>query len=303
MAQSKASWYFSTMARRSSAVETVEFWRTKYGAEMLVDVAWAHDMPTFLRERPHRLDFHDIFLVTKGRGRYVLDGWAHPVRPGAVFFTAPRQVRAWEVKEIDGLCLFFLAPFIDDFLNEAGFISGLPYFNTDYSRATLQLTGQTLPRIRQRLIDLQREFSDLHRDSDRVLKAGVCDVLVQLERAYGRRHPGGRLHTASRVIRAFREMVLERSKRDHRVGAYAARLNVSANHLNALCREHLGKSAKGVIADALAVEARRALIGSDRSVEAIGADLGFKDPSYFARFFKRMNGHSPSAFRDGRRSL
>src|SRR5262249_37282051 len=105
MAQSQRHWYFSTMARGQARTELVEFLRTKYGAEMLIDVAWVHEMPAFLRKGPHALAFHDILLVTEGSGSFALDGRVHQVRPHTVLFTTPAQVRRWNVRGLDGLCL------------------------------------------------------------------------------------------------------------------------------------------------------------------------------------------------------
>ena len=44
-------------------------------------------------------------------------------------------------------------------------------------------------------------------------------------------------------------------------------------------------------------EAKRLLLFSDNAVNNIAWQLGFKDPAYFARFFNRLVGCSPSAYR------
>ena len=85
--------------------------------------------------------------------------------------------------------------------------------------------------------------------------------------------------------------------RQHGVAHYARQLAVSPGHLNVLSHRHLGRSAKAVITDRLSVQARRMLLYSTLSVAQVGYALGFRDPSYFTRFFRRENGRSPSAFR------
>jgi AraC family transcriptional activator of pobA len=289
------------MAARKHGTELVEFLRTKYGAEILIDVAWVHDMPTFMHKGPHRLGFYDVLLVTRGEGRYVLDGYVHAVRPGTVLFTAPHQLRQWDVRNLDGLCLFFLPSFVSQFLSDTEFLSRLPYFNCRADTAALQLHPRASALLRRRLLEMQREFAGLRADSADVLRAGLYKILIQLARDFASEHPRARLRPANRTTAAFQALVAARVQRAHRVAVFAAQLKVSANHLNAMCQRHLGQSAKAVIAEALVLEARRALTIRGRSVEAVGASLGFKDPSYFARFFKRMTGQSPTSFRDGQR--
>ena len=57
-----------------------------------------------------------------------------------------------------------------------------------------------------------------------------------------------------------------------------------------------GRGAKGLIADRLLLEARRRLLYSDESVGRIAGALGFRDPSYFSRFFRAKTGRSPRQF-------
>src|SRR5688500_9649609 len=115
MAEARGNWYFSPMPRAPSArsrtsltsIERIDFYRTKYGPEVLIDTAWVREMPTFLEHDAHQLTFYDILLVTRGKGFFWLDSHRYPVRRGCVFFTSPGQVRLWRVQNLDGLCLFF----------------------------------------------------------------------------------------------------------------------------------------------------------------------------------------------------
>lgn len=277
--------------------EQVTFLRSKYGLDLLVDAAWVRDMPTFMRKGPHRLEFYDILFVTKGEGRYGLDGCWHDVRAGTILFTAPGQIRRWDARGVDGICLFFLHAFITEFLDDADFLDRLPYFNCEPEFAALIPPVTAGRQLRRRLSDMRAELCDPRADSEHLLRAQVYEVLIMLRRVHTQRFPNAALRTASPVTNAFRMLISRHANRSHRVGDYAARLDVSPNYLNALCKHHLGRTAKSVIDETLATEARRALAFSEASAEAISAGLGFKDPSYFARFFKRATGTSPSAFR------
>jgi AraC family transcriptional activator of pobA len=47
----------------------------------------------------------------------------------------------------------------------------------------------------------------------------------------------------------------------------------------------------------LVLEARRRLVYAASSISNIARELGFKDPAYFSRFFRRHQGIGPNDFR------
>lgn len=293
-------WYFSWMPRRPPPERPgirVGFDTTKYGPEILVDSAWVHEMPTFIRTGPHWLSFYDILLVTGGRGWYWLDGVRYPVAAGRVFFTSPGQVRDWDVEQLDGLCLFFPEVFLQEFFHDPLFVQRLPYFHRSDGEIVLRLGAKAARSMRARLLRMRTELRKYRSDSPHLLRATLYEVLVTLARQFEEAHPGlspAALHPA--VVR-FRELIERDAPRRHRVTDYTSDLAITPGHLNALCRAQLGRSAKDLIQERLVREARQLLLYTDESAGRIGLALGFRDPSYFSRFFRRMTGRSPSAFR------
>ncbi len=91
---------------------------------------------------------------------------------------------------------------------------------------------------------------------------------------------------------------VERRFREHLpLAHYAAHVGISAAHLNALCRAQTGRSALEMIHARLALEARRELVYTAMTIREISDALGFVDPAYFTRFFRRSTGLSPREFR------
>ena len=78
---------------------------------------------------------------------------------------------------------------------------------------------------------------------------------------------------------------------------YARQMGISAAHLNALCRQVTGRSALELIHARLMLEARRLLVYTSMTIQEVAEVLGFSDPAYFTRFFKRNAGLSPRDFR------
>ena len=276
----------------------IAFHRAKYGRELLVDVAWIHEMPTFILDEPHALDFHDILLVTRGRGTFLLDGVPLEVQPGRMLFTTPGQVRRWRVPKLDGICLFFPALFLQEYFRDTQFVDRLPYFRHEAGeRSALALAPRTAAGLRRQMLAMRDELQRIRPDSVHLLRAQLHEILIRLARLYAAAHPAPSPPPTHAIVRRYQELVERHFRHLHRTSEYTGKLAVTPGHLSALCRKQLGRSAKQVLLERIAVEARRLLLYTDRTAESIAHDLGFADPSYFGRFFRRMSGMSPRRFR------
>ena len=72
---------------------------------------------------------------------------------------------------------------------------------------------------------------------------------------------------------------------------------MSAQRLNQACKARTGKTASELLHERLIVEAKRCLIYMDLNVAEIGYELGFEDPAYFSRVFRKETGEAPADFR------
>jgi AraC family transcriptional activator of pobA len=91
----------------------------------------------------------------------------------------------------------------------------------------------------------------------------------------------------------FRRL-LEQHLPEHRpVSFYAARVGLSQRSLARLCMQHFGCTPRQAISRRLALEAQRMLRHTAASVFQTSDALGFKDPSYFSRFYLRETGRRP----------
>lgn len=291
--RSRKSWYFSLVTR----IRQIQFRTDKYGPELLVDAAPVSRLKGFvLTPESHTLSFYDILLITRGRGNFWLDDICYAVKPGRVIFTSPGQVRRLDAKQVEGLVLFFTGAFLERFLSDPLFLYRLPFFHRDRV-PELALAPPERKLLVRRLREMEAEIGNLRGDSSSLLGARLYEVLMLLARWFEVAHPGAAAEPAEGLGLRFRRLVERHHRRTHRVAGYAKLLSVSPGHLNAMVRRQLGRPPLQLIQDRLALEARRLLLHTDETAARIGYALGFEDPSYFARFFKRRVGRSPAAFR------
>ncbi|MBL8306208.1 MAG: helix-turn-helix domain-containing protein [Rubrivivax sp.] len=81
------------------------------------------------------------------------------------------------------------------------------------------------------------------------------------------------------------------------VTRYAEHLGLSAERLNRMVMAEAGQTAQALLHERLVREACRRLVHVAAPVSSIGFELGFADPAYFCRFFKRHVGVGPRAYR------
>lgn len=78
----------------------------------------------------------------------------------------------------------------------------------------------------------------------------------------------------------------------------AAAVGLSPGHLTTRVRDRTGRTVLEWIIERRMLQARRLLATTDAPVATIGREVGFPDPGYFARVFRREHGVSPAAWRD-----
>lgn len=100
------------------------------------------------------------------------------------------------------------------------------------------------------------------------------------------------------TIRQFNVLVDVHFRTLRKVKDYADLLHKSPKTLSNLFSIYNQQSPQQIIQERVVLEAKRLLLFTDKQTQEIAYDLGFEDPAYFSRFFKKQAGLTPSAFRE-----
>jgi AraC family 4-hydroxyphenylacetate 3-monooxygenase operon regulatory protein len=95
----------------------------------------------------------------------------------------------------------------------------------------------------------------------------------------------------------FNQLIEAHFRQHWPLDQYAGALNLTETRLNDICRRVADVPSKRLVHERLLQEAKRQLLFSAQPVSEIAYDLGFKDVSYFSRFFRQHTELAPGEWR------
>lgn len=287
------------MDRRAiPAIGMIDYGREEIRREGFVALPLAKSMVKDpQRGHPHYHDFFQVTLLT-GTGRLMHDFRETDISGTTLFFMSPGQVHtATPARTTTATVVSFTREFFDAHSDGPGFLSDLPFFFATETMPWLSLLPEEATTARKLFRDLQSEFDAAQPGAAEILRALLRILFVRASRWYVRARPVSRTNRASLLVRQFHLAVERHFQEWQTLEPYAHELGVTANHLNDVMRQETGRAAGEHIRHRRLLDAKRMLLHSDLSVSEIGYRLGFKDPSYFSRFFRRYEETTPADFR------
>ena len=99
------------------------------------------------------------------------------------------------------------------------------------------------------------------------------------------------------IYSAFIDSLGENFKTARDIGYYADKLCISAKHLSQVVKDVSGKTALEIIEDYVLTECKALLLSTTMTIQEISDELNFPSQSVFGKYFKRLTGLSPKAYR------
>lgn len=253
--------------------------------------------PTEARE-PHRHDYHELIWMRSGSGHHLIDGRRVPARPGTITLIGRGQVHVFEcAADVSGAVVRF---------GEEQLFGGSQqrvapgWLLAGRCGRTVSVPAEEAGRLDAVIEALRAEVRRPHDAQTTELERELVSViLLWIERWYDAAHRELRdaEETDIDLLRRFVSRLEDDFADHHDAAHYADALAVPPAALSRALSRATGSSTKELVTDRVMVEAARLLRFSDLTAGQIGHRVGFSDPLYFSRAFKRHYGESPTAYR------
>jgi AraC family transcriptional activator of pobA len=242
----------------------------------------------------HRDDHYLFFLIEHGPASIQVEFRERQLKKGSLYYVSPSQVHhRINNKKAKGWILAVdpsLIPLHDrDIFDKLSFLHDPCLLKED--------------KLQQWSSLLQLLYVKYQEDREDSFYIPVVHALVQSFLAMTAQcfNTGSGLHLKlSRPVeisRQFKNLVIENIRTIKSPSLYAERLNVSESYLNEVVKKATGFPVSFWIQQEIVLEAKRLLYHSQMDIKEIAVLLGYDDPSYFSRLFKKITGMPAIAFR------
>lgn len=262
-----------------------------------------YDLKTYLDKSgahaqiAHSHSFYQILWIFNDGGKHYIDFDAHHVKRNSLFFITKNQIHYFDsTASHEGILIHFNENFlmqsdVDIFLkyhlftkkgNNCNCIAG---DSVNTAKAFIKL-------IKNELL-YKSEFGH-----SQVIRYLLKSLFIVFERTQ---------HTDDKSIQLtnqyelqylhFRELIENHYQNAYSVNQYAELLHISRKTLTRITKSIVAKPPSELISERVLLEAKRLLSFTPLKINEIAYRLGFEDPSYFVKYFKRHMTISPGEYR------
>jgi AraC family transcriptional regulator, transcriptional activator of pobA len=243
----------------------------------------------------HRHDFYFVLFIKNGNGEHEIDFVKYAVKDFSVFFIRPGQVHQLKLqKDSSG----FMIQFTSDFYVPKE-VPALQVLRKVSNKNYCQISETRIEQIYLLLNSIFQEFTQKQERHIEVIKSYLNILFISIARQSPHPHKipnEAKLYDQER-LEELQDLLEKNIHTKRQVNDYAEMLSMTPYQLNAITKASLKKTVSELINEYIILEAKRMLIGTVNQVNQVADTLGYDDPSYFIRFFKKQTGLTPESFR------
>ncbi|QKZ14852.1 helix-turn-helix domain-containing protein [Spirosoma sp. KUDC1026] len=256
-------------------------------------------LPTLLQ--PHKLAYYYFMFMDRGSETCQIDFQDRTVADSQVIFGLPNQVFAHAAPDKNNQQ--YKISFDENTLSLLP--QAYPFLVNPANTNAITFDPAARQRVKATLsILFQLVHTPGKQQHAAVILAYVNALLTEFNSAYfAHNQSGATANPRQSKYIAFKLAVETHLTEQHDVHTIADELAMTPGSLYTLVKEFSGLSPKEWITNRLIQEAQRKLQYSAPSIKELAYELGFNDPAYFSRLFKKRTGKNVSTFLAERQNL
>ena len=232
-----------------------------------------------------RLNDYQIVYISNGRGSLEMGDQKHELSAGSLFLLFPGISHAYRPDPETGWTEYwvgFSGPYADSMVTADILNPDQPVFHPGYQASLVSVFHE--------IIDLVRQQTPLYQFR---VCAGIMRILAEtlsLERLSVQQT------RAQEIVEQAKSFIDRNIRTTFDLEKLGATLHLSIPQLNEVFKSYTGMTPYQYCIHAKINRAKEILASGESSIKEIAWQVGFDDPYYFSRLFKKKTGYSPSSW-------
>jgi AraC-like DNA-binding protein len=241
-----------------------------------------------------RYNYFSILLVDRGHGTLTRDGVRYDfAAPCLICFSLYQPFSVQPKEELQGKLINFHPNFFCLYKHRREVSCNGVLFNNLYDTPVVKLNAHEYGSLQTIARQMQTESERQNSDPD-VILSYLKIFLIEASRSKQDMQGAAKPTTLSTQL----EQAIDSHFKTLRMPSdYGELLHISTQALNKQSKQFFHKNLTRLIAERMAIEAKRELYLTAKPIKQIAYELGFSDEFYFSRYFKKNTGVSPQVFR------
>ncbi len=236
----------------------------------------------------HRHNYFELFYFTRAGGSHTIDFKEYGIRAPSIHLVLPGSLHLVQrSQDSSGYVLLFTRSFLYSLVD----FTPSRHQQLWQQKAVFALLQEESDFVQMCLRQIKDELQKERSGRYKVMASLLHMVLILLYRQAP--EPRDKPHS---LVERFTEKLELHFNTNRSASDYARELGCSLNHLNKALAQSSFSSAQASITERRILEAKRLLIHTEWGLKEITYHLGYEDPDYFGKVFKKHSGQTASEF-------
>ncbi len=248
-----------------------------------------------------RFNYYSLVWIKKGSGTAQADTREFSYSENQIYtFSLYQPFMFNSTSETSGVVINFHPDFLCIYKHQTEIGCDGVLFNNIYQTPSLNVAPEEAEKLNWIVSEIKRDLIQDKLATSLAIESYLKLFLINCSRIKKEQNPEVNFEKSADdkfIVQKLKDYIETNYRLLHSPKQYADLLNISPNALAKIVKSHFNKTLSEIIAERIIIEAKRELYLTEKSVEVIAYELGYKDPFYFSRFFKKHTDVSPSHYR------